>query len=190
MMLLKGESSIWRALPIIVFVPLSILAALAFLRFWFATPKMPREVTLDEIQQCYISIALLEHQSGQTLGQMMLHTAKTTGRINEGFTLLLRTNGLFPSIKHGIKSGTTSSELVDAWGRPLLFGWRDEMPDPQYNFLKTNVNMPLIIWSAGQNGTNEFGAGDDIVYPAASSRLLKTVTAELDNRNAKTNGGQ
>jgi len=48
----------------------------------------------------------------------------------------------------------------DAWGQEYNIEWRSKVPS-NADILLLN-NNPILIWSSGANGFNEFGGGDDI----------------------------
>lgn len=54
-----------------------------------------------------------------------------------------------------------SGLILDAWGRPLLFASTNSSV---YGRLPANVNEAnrrIVVWSAGPDGKNEWGQGDD-----------------------------
>jgi len=52
--------------------------------------------------------------------------------------------------------------LIDAWQRPINIFWRHDYILTNCNSALQSGNLPLIIWSSGPNGSNEFGNGDDV----------------------------
>jgi len=57
---------------------------------------------------------------------------------------------------------TNTATVTDSWGKSLNFVWRDDA-------IRSNIcdalllkSLPVLIWSSGPNGSNEFGKGDDI----------------------------
>lgn len=51
----------------------------------------------------------------------------------------------------------------DGWGRPYNVEWRTNLVDTASPMLIWN-RFPLLVWSSGWNGVNEYGNGDDIYY--------------------------
>jgi hypothetical protein len=52
---------------------------------------------------------------------------------------------------------------VDPWGNPYHVAL-DENGDGKVRVGETHVLSEMVIWTAGANGINEFGRGDDIMY--------------------------
>ena len=73
-----------------------------------------------------------------------------------------------------LKSIEGRTNLVDAWGKPFFVYGREiavQLGFPK-EFILDNKQQ-LVIWSAGPNGKNEFGNGDDISLGRSRDYLLK-----------------
>ena len=70
--------------------------------------------------------------------------------------VLLETEG-------GDKGAADLLRRGDGWGRPYNVEWRSNLVDVATRMLDWN-NLPLQVWSSGENGVNEHGDGDDIHY--------------------------
>jgi hypothetical protein len=70
--------------------------------------------------------------------------------------VLLETEG-------GDKGAADLLRRGDGWGRPYNVEWRSNLVDVATSMLTWN-DFPLLIWSSGENGVNEYGEGDDIHY--------------------------
>jgi len=160
---------------VIVVIVFAICVGILFLVPIYCAPRpnMSRTLTVNEIHECYTAIRILEDDQRKSLKEIIAKQA-TTENLNRTFTLLLQTNNLLPSPIGGRRTQVISPELVDAWGKPLEIRWREGSMNSRYSFLETNINSPVIIWSFGPNGTNNFGEGDDVVWFNASKRSNST----------------
>lgn len=52
--------------------------------------------------------------------------------------------------------------INDGWGHPLIVTFKNMLPSNASIDLLVRTNN-LVIWSAGENGSNEYGHGDDVV---------------------------
>jgi hypothetical protein len=55
-----------------------------------------------------------------------------------------------------------ASVMKDAWGQPLNFMWHEDAVKNNVCNALLKKNYPVLVWSSGPNGTNEFGDGDDV----------------------------
>ena len=63
----------------------------------------------------------------------------------------------------GDKGAADLLRCGDGWGRPYNVEWRTNLVDVTSPMLIRN-RFPLLVWSSGWNGVNEYGNGDDIYY--------------------------
>jgi hypothetical protein len=61
-----------------------------------------------------------------------------------------------------IASVTNLSGVKDGWGNPVVFMWRSALTSATVSPGLMSKRFPVIIWSTGPNGSNEFGFGDDL----------------------------
>ena len=59
--------------------------------------------------------------------------------------------------------------VCDAWNSPLNVARVDAVKD-HANLARTAIDC-VVIWSSGKNGVNEYGEGDDIVFPPRRKSL-------------------
>lgn len=125
------------------------------------TIKKPQ--TIREIKWCYSLIARLESDSHESIKDI-LKKEKTTGSLNKDISLLLKKNKevLNRDDDKRWDKNIRYDEIIDAWGHPLRFEWRENLVEKHYGYMKTNINAELVIWSIGNNGIDEFGLGDDV----------------------------
>ena len=57
---------------------------------------------------------------------------------------------------------STDGLFYDGWGLPLEFALTNELFYAKINPLLKTADRPFVIWSAGRNGSNEWGFGDDV----------------------------
>ena len=64
-----------------------------------------------------------------------------------------------------VKEAKTNDFLtLDAWGNPIIVLQREDLPAKASSRLRSLAETnDFIIWSAGPNGTNEWGYGDDYI---------------------------
>lgn len=53
--------------------------------------------------------------------------------------------------------------IKDAWGHPLNCMWFEQAVTHGASDQLRRKQLPVLVWSSGANGTNEFGSGDDVV---------------------------
>jgi len=82
--------------------------------------------------------------------------------LNANLTSWFQSHGWTPNFT-GAK--TNSTYLLDGWGRPLLVARYGDLPrvasDELRYLAKSNT---IAIWSAGKNGTNDWGNREDIIF--------------------------
>ena len=61
-----------------------------------------------------------------------------------------------------IHSPTNIDEIKDGWGNPILFMWCSSAQTGQISEGLLRKQFPVLIWSCGKNGSNEYGHGDDV----------------------------
>jgi hypothetical protein len=57
---------------------------------------------------------------------------------------------------------TNLDEIKDGWGNPILFMWRSSAQTGLISEGLLRKQFPVLIWSCGKNGSNEYGHGDDV----------------------------
>jgi hypothetical protein len=60
--------------------------------------------------------------------------------------------------------------MADAWGRALNFAWRSDAAGNIFPNVLLKKQFPVLIWSSGPNGSNEWGRGDDVFTPFDESK--------------------
>jgi hypothetical protein len=63
--------------------------------------------------------------------------------------------------EHGFRRASHAIIKHDGWGRPYHVEWRTNLFGVDTPMIHANDNE-LLIWSAGSNGINEYGGGDDL----------------------------
>jgi hypothetical protein len=63
--------------------------------------------------------------------------------------------------KRGFLRASHAITNYDGWGRPYHVEWRANLIGVDTPMIHANDNE-LLIWSAGSNGINEYGGGDDL----------------------------
>ena len=124
-----------------------------------SSAKAPAAITAQAIGQIYYAVLELERRGVNLTDK--LRTGGGKRDFNQRLSELLTEQGLLGGVKEvRMKDGL----LVDAWGRPFLVRLRNtqkggDTPDSQ-------ISPPsVLVWSAGSNGINEDGQGDDINGP-------------------------
>ena len=89
--------------------------------------------------------------------------------------VLLETEG-------GDKGAADLLRRGDGWGRPYNVEWRSNLVDVATRMLDWN-NLPLQVWSSGENGVNEYGDGDDLHHYYLGSVIRKNFKPEENVEN-------
>ena len=133
--------------------------------------------TRMEIRLCYNVISYLENIRHKPL-RIIISEERISGNLDAQLASLLSSNRslLNPTAQQFLKCSKGSSQLVDLWGRPLQVAWREDLANSNYEFLKasTDTDSPVIIWSLGPDGKNDFGRGDDVLF-RESAKTLKLI---------------
>ena len=110
-------------------------------------------------------ISKLESDGQQSL-KTILEIHKPTSDLNQDLASLINAEHLRldPNETTWSRYITASSKIVDSWGRPLQIRWREDLIGTNYISLKLSIDSPIIIWSLGPNGENNYGLGDDVVW--------------------------
>jgi hypothetical protein len=109
--------------------------------------------TYHHLRVCYVFLEAIQAETGQNL-----NSALFSHPTNPPHIVFLRLLEDYTKT-HGGRFNT--NVVLDGWQRPLLFT-NDLAPAPW-----------LRIWSAGPNGSNELGSGDDIVYQYENNLVEK-----------------
>ena len=135
--------------------------------------------TRTEIHLCYDVISYLEATRHKPLREIV-GEAGTSGSLDAQLTSLINSNRdlLNPTAREFIRCSKDGSQLIDLWGRPLQVKWREGLAGSNYEFLKASTDSPVIIWSLGPDGENDFGRGDDVVFRenAQTPKLIQFYT--------------
>jgi hypothetical protein len=117
--------------------------------------------TQSLIQECYYGIETLEAQHKLPLRRILADTQVQDGDLNQRVTRELCEARVVSSSWDRID--TNSMHIIDYWGTPLLFYWPEDLSGKGASAKLTNYGAIISVWSAGANGTNEYGNGDDVV---------------------------
>jgi hypothetical protein len=74
----------------------------------------------------------------------------------------LLTNHSILSLGTRLTSAKEPTQFVDYWGQPLQIAWRDQMTNQNASPRLMLGSEPLIVWSVGPNGKNDYGNQDDV----------------------------
>ena len=157
-------------LPSKINLAVILVCVLLFVFFRLDSPRLTSYKTnvsiinsINEIAQCYVAIKILENDLHKTISDLLANQP-TTGNLNKDFAILMDKNRVQLGLTDGWAKNIQSAEVIDSWRRPLQFRWNKDLIGSQFDFLKTNVNCSLLIWSVGPNGLDENGFGDDVTY--------------------------
>jgi hypothetical protein len=89
--------------------------------------------------------------------------------------VLLETEG-------GDKGAADLLRRGDGWGRPYHVEWRSNLVDVATSMLTWN-DFPLLVWSSGENGVNEYGEGDDLHHYYLGPVIRKNFKPEGNVKN-------
>jgi len=112
------------------------------------------------IRNCYYNIASIEETSGESVRDMVRRATSATN-LNTQLATLFKAMG---SDAARLVDAQTD-QILDAWNQPLFVRWRadlDKAAGSPELMIGTN---DLLLWSVGPNGRNDFGYGDDVVFP-------------------------
>ena len=148
---------------ILIVIGLIILGILVVTMFCSPTTKVPGVSSAATIKMVHLGIRLLSENDTNAIERLIASSDNSLPHhMNEALAKILLANGIWPSNSWGITK-RHPHRFVDAWGRPLELMSRDRVATDSILALETNR---IVVWSIGQNGTNEFGAGDDISISA------------------------
>jgi len=91
--------------------------------------------------------------AGLSLGQIFFAIREYPQYVPDEMVIITNTN---------IPAKVKLSVINDAWGRPLNFMWHEDAVKSNVCSELLKKNYPILIWSCGSNGSNEFGKGDDV----------------------------
>lgn len=144
-----------------------VLIILLFLMIFLLghRPITPKDRTLITLKHCEYLESGKSYFEGQDVSSY-LHSNELAGlSLGQIFSVMKEYPQYIPENIVGntnIPALENIPPLKDAWGNPLNLMWRS-------NALKSNVsdgltkkNLPVLIWSSGPNGSNEYGRGDDV----------------------------
>jgi hypothetical protein len=147
------------------FVLISVLA-IAMAAVSCRPTEPPQEVSKYEIRTCQWAECTFSNRTGVSVSTYI--------RTNElaGFTMAQIFNEMLghidrwpESVKEMLNDDQTTNigPIVDGWGRPLNFEWYEEAAKQDVDAKLFLPRLPILVWSSGENGVNEFGRGDDII---------------------------
>lgn len=92
---------------------------------------------------------------------IFLNSTNSSFDLNRKFVATVQAQKIEDS--HSMHSIVSADGLIyDKWGSPLLFALSNS---PSYEKLNPRLKRrarPVVVWSAGPNGTNDWGSGDDV----------------------------
>jgi hypothetical protein len=125
------------------------------------TGPSPRGKTLARIDYCYFVLDASAEARSNCVHQLL--SAQSRG---EDLSTALA------SIIYAVRSGQAIQAVashapqpvfrnIDGWNEPLLVSWRTNLLEKASPMLLMEHSL-LIIWSKGENRSNEWGYGDDV----------------------------
>ncbi len=132
-----------------------VLTILAFVLTPFLSHRSRGEriITYHHLRACYMFLEAIEAETGHTINSELF-----SNPTNPPHLVFLR---LLEQYTNTYGGHFNTNLILDGWQRPLLFT-NDLAPTPW-----------LRIWSAGPNGSNKLGSGDDIGYNYDKQLLAK-----------------
>lgn len=112
------------------------------------------------INQMYAGIEWIANRRGATLRDVL----SNEGGVLRGRELLARIEKELNSGEFYIEPLTVggTNQLVDSWGNRYIAVWRVDYSRPDVPGDLISDDREIVIWSAGPNGVNEHGNGDDV----------------------------
>jgi hypothetical protein len=150
-----------------------IVPGLAVIAAWLVFSYLPGRpvrtrtvITMHKIAQILMDVDLLSGEGtepsllARVNGELARMSGEESLTINRKMAVLLKSTGDKDITAGRLVAG--DGLFYDGWRRPLLFMHTNSVSYEQLNSVLRGKSRPIVIWSAGPNGTNEFGHGDDI----------------------------
>jgi hypothetical protein len=118
----------------------------------------PRNATRLEISKMYLAIQYEEFTNHTSIVGVLLRRKTNQQDFNSMLAEFLQKEGQPARFRTG---NNARLQVIDRWGNPFLVCTSNEAVTLRLPKKMLDAKR-LVIWSAGPNGKNEFGRGDDI----------------------------
>ena len=157
LLMLKNRLLVAFAVGVVV-----VITMLCFQNVSYKKTRVKSEFTVSTIYFVYTAISILETD---------YHTNVATV-VGTNLDSSVRNKIIWTWIKNDCSKSanewhinTNTQYALDGWGRPLIFEFKNEIPKTASPRLIASANSNSIaVWSAGPNGTNEWGNNDDVLH--------------------------
>ena len=117
----------------------------------------PDASSVNMIRGAYEGLSFLENEKDR---EAVCGTNTDSIALNKSLSSWLLRHGRFPNFKGAKTNGVL---LLDGWGRPLLIVKMRDLPqEASKDLADLAASNSIAIWSAGENGINEWGNNDDV----------------------------
>jgi hypothetical protein len=127
----------------------------------YSTPRTRTPIT--DCKRTFADISLRMYAiKEETNGGAQERMPATSGlELNSALARLLTDEATRTGIRQ--PSYVERNLLRDPWQRPFNVAWRSALTNLENEYVLLFEGGDIAIWSSGPNGTNEYGAGDDLV---------------------------
>ena len=160
------------SITIIAFITWGIMRLVFWLYEYPHTPT-PGNVSVGGVGRISTEIGFLFGDSTFSIEER-LHSINSND-LKTALIVLLETEG-------GDEGAADLLRRGDGWGRPYNVEWRSNLVDVATRMLDWN-NLPLQVWSSGENGVNEHGDGDDLHHYYLGPVIRKNFKPEENVEN-------
>jgi hypothetical protein len=177
---LRSDSYVNGMRILLLLIALSVGAGV-FCALVTPNPEMkgPHVITVTALN--VVDSAVLDIEKGLLLTDTIsLTQMATSGDINVALARLAR-QGKFRTGTNGLLFGRNSCSLVDAWGNPLRFGRRSDMPADAPRMLVEQTGW-LFVWSSGM-GRQVSGQG--ILTAGRRSYAIEELETNVTNKKVQ-----
>jgi hypothetical protein len=124
--------------------------------------KAPRKSTEIRLKNVERAIRLLEEANHATIAEQLRGISGGTTLQDKWELLLVDDAGKLEMESNNIREVLCR----DAWGNRFNLDFKTNLVASGASAALLNSTFDLIVWSSGPNGSNEFGNGDDVVFPS------------------------
>jgi len=116
---------------------------------------------VSRLKNVYYTMRLLQTDNQQGIVEQ-LQAVTNTGTLQDKWVRLMR-----EAVAHSGSSSNAAMEQLcyDGYGRVFNVELRTNLIARGASQSLTNIDFPVVVWSSGLNGVNEFGFGDDVALP-------------------------